>query len=465
MGLFEHALSQQRMHTMPLAARMRPRTFDEFIGQTHLAGKNRALRRVIESDQIPSLLFWGPPGSGKTTLAQLIASITKCHFEALSAVTTGVAELRAIIQAARERLTLYQSQTILFVDEIHRFNKAQQDVLLPHIENGTIRFIGATTENPSFEVIAPLLSRSRVFVLYRLNRTEVGLILTQALGDRERGLGKLNLELETKAATHLANMADGDARIALNALEFAAYATSTAGDETRIISLETVEDVMQQRIPLYDKTGDNHYDTISAFIKSVRGSDPNGAIYWLSRMLEAGENPMFIARRIIILAAEDIGLADPGALSIATSAQQALHVIGMPEGAIPLAEAVLYLATAPKSNAAYLALTAAREDAKQALNEPIPNHLRNPVTRLAQQLEHGKSYRYPHNFPGHFEPAQYLPDLLKDQVYYKPTDQGYERDIAKRIKDWWGSSLRPLDASLEVPEIDSPSEVDDLSAK
>lgn len=443
MELFEYGLSQQSVNNMPLAARMRPRTFDEFIGQTHLIGKDRVLRRVIESDHIPSLLFWGPPGSGKTTLAQLIASVTKCHFEALSAVTTGVAELRTIIQAARERLALYGQQTILFLDEIHRFNKSQQDVLLPYVENGTIRFIGATTENPGFEIVAPLLSRSRVFVLHQLDEKEINLILAQALIDRERGLGKLNLELTMDAAAHLANIADGDARTALNALEIAAYATGLASNKPRVISLETVEDAMQRRMPLYDKKGDRHYDTISAFIKSVRGSDPNAAVYWLSRMLEAGEDPMFIARRIIILAAEDIGLADPGALSIATSAQQALHVIGMPEGAIPLAEATVYLATAPKSNAAYLALRTAQEDVRNTTNEPIPKHLRNPVTRFSRQLGHGKGYRYPHNFPGHFDTAQYLPDLLKDRQYYKPTELGYERKIAERMKKWRGNHSPP----------------------
>ena len=346
--LFAYAMQQRGDADAPLAARMRPRTFDDFVGQGHLTGPNRVLRRAIEADQVPSMLLWGPPGSGKTTLANLIASHTKAHFDTVSAVTAGVADLRRAVEAARERLSLSGQHTILFVDEIHRFNKAQQDVILPHVEAGTVTFIGATTENPSFEVIAPLLSRSMVYTLGQLTDEHVSAILTRALSDVEHGLGKDRYVLEDDARQLLIDAASGDARTALNCLELAALVTQPNEEGVRSITLATVEDALQHRALHYDKAGDQHYDTISAFIKSVRGSDPDAAVYWLVRMLDAGETPMFIARRIIILAAEDIGMADPAALSIAVAAQQAVHFIGLPEGAIPLAEATVYLATAPK---------------------------------------------------------------------------------------------------------------------
>jgi putative ATPase len=436
--LFDHALQQRQGRDAPLAARLRPRNFDEFVGQEHLLGPDRVLRKAIESDQLPSLLLWGPPGSGKTTLAHIIAAFTKCYFESLSAVTAGVADLRRVMEGARERLALSGQHTILFVDEIHRFSKSQQDVILPHVEDGTITFIGATTENPSFEVIAPLLSRSRVYTLQQLTDEQVGTIVERALVDEDRGLGKLNVVLEPEAFDLLVGIANGDARTTLNSLELAAHATTPDSDGTRTVTLGIVEDALQQRALMYDKAGDQHYDTISAFIKSVRGSDPDAAVYWLVRMLEAGEDPMFIARRIIILAAEDIGMAEPGALAVAVAAQQAVHFIGLPEGAIPLAEAVVYLATCPKSNSAYAALNKAREDVRQYGNAPVPMHLRNPVTGLMKKQGYGDGYKYSHDQPDHFAAMENLPERLQGHQYYVPSGQGYEQEVAQRIQHWWG---------------------------
>ncbi|MFQ5861175.1 MAG: replication-associated recombination protein A, partial [Dehalococcoidia bacterium] len=422
----------------PLAARMRPLTFDEFVGQEHLVGPDRVLRRAIEADQVPSMILWGPPGSGKTTLAYLIAGVTQSHFSPISAVTAGVADLRQIVEEARERRGLYQQRTILFVDEIHRFSKAQQDVILPHVENGTVTFIGATTENPSFEVIAPLLSRCRVFTLHALTDEQVQAIVERALRDEERGVGKLQVAVEPEALSFLVTIASGDARVALNAIEMATSVTSPGEDGTRHVDLPTIEDALQRRALLYDKAGDQHYDTISAYIKSVRGSDPDAALYWMGRMLEAGEDPLFIVRRLVILAAEDIGLADPMALPLAVAAQQAVHFIGMPEGAIPLAEATVYLATAPKSNSAYAALNRAREDVHRSRSEPVPLHLRNPVTGMMQRMGYGKGYEYAHKHPGHFVLQEFLPPSLKGHRYYEPSDEGYEKEIAQRVRKWWG---------------------------
>ena len=345
MALFEHGSKARRDREAPLAARVRPRSFEEFVGQEHIIGPERVLRRATEADQVPSAIFWGPPGSGKTTLAHLIAGVTDSHFEPISAVTSGVADLRRTVDQSKERRNLYGQRTILFIDEIHRFNKAQQDVVLPYVENGTFTLIGATTENPSFEVIAPLLSRCRVFTLHQLSGEQVRSIVERAIADTERGLGELNVQLSTDAMDHLVGLSNGDARVALNGLETAFYATPPGNDAGAVrIDLKTIEDALQRRAVLYDKAGDQHYDTISAFIKSVRGSSPDAAIYWLARMIEAGEDPMFIARRLVVLAAEDIGLADPMALPLAIAAQQAVHFIGMPEGRIPLAEATVYLA-------------------------------------------------------------------------------------------------------------------------
>ena len=438
MTLFEHARKEQTARDAPLAARMRPRTLDEFVGQERIVGPGTVLRRAIQGDQLPSMVLWGPPGSGKTTLATLVSTLTRSHFEPVSTVTAGVADLRRIVAEARERRALYGQGTILFVDEIHRFNKAQQDVILPYVEDGTVTFIGATTENPSFEVIAPLLSRSRVFALDPLGHDQVRLILERALADEERGLAPLKVDLEPDALAQLAAMAGGDARVALNVLELAASATQPDANGLRRVSLATVAEALQQPSLLYDKAGDQHYDTISAFIKTVRGSDPDAAIYWLCRMLEAGEDPMFIARRIVILAAEDVGLADPMGLPIAMAAQQAVHFVGLPEGAIPLAEATLYLATAPKSNSANRALGLAREDVHRTRNDPVPKHLRNAVTRLMGDMGYGKGYKYAHDYPQHFAAMENLPQRLQGRRYYEPSQQGYEREVAQRIRGWWG---------------------------
>ncbi len=438
-SLFEHGRKARQEKEAPLAARMRPHIFDEFVGQEHIVGPDKVLRRAIEGDHLPSLILWGPPGSGKTTLTHVVAGVTRSHYEPMSAVTSGVADLRRVVEQARERLGMHGQRTILFIDEIHRFNKAQQDVILPHVEDGTIILIGATTENPSFEVIAPLLSRCRVFTLYQLTGDQMKSIVQRALDDRERGLGELNIRLEPEAMEHLVDMSNGDARVALNGLETAAQVTRPDQDGVRCIGLETLEDALQRRSILYDKGGDQHYDVISAFIKSVRGSSPDGALYWLSRMIEAGEDPMFIARRLVILAAEDVGLAEPMALPIAVAAQQAVHFIGMPEGAIPLAEATVYLATAPKSNSAYAALNRAMEDVRGSRTEPVPLHLRNAVTGLMKQLGYGKSYKYAHDYQDHFVLQDYLPKALKSSRYYEPSQEGREKELAERMARFWGS--------------------------
>jgi putative ATPase len=438
MTLFDHQREETLQRTAPLAAKVRPRSFDELVGQEHIVGPDKVLRRSIESDQVPSIVLWGPPGSGKTTLALIISSVTRSHFEHMSAVTAGVADLRRIAQESRDRLGMNGQRTILFVDEIHRFSKSQQDVILPHVEDGTLTFVGATTENPSFEVISPLLSRCRVFTLNPLTEEQVGEIVDSALRDKDRGIADMRVSLKPDARALVLTIANGDARVALNAIELAASATTPDSQGDRTVTLVIMEDALQRRSLMYDKKGDQHYDTISAFIKSVRASDPDAAIYWMGRMVEAGEDPMFIARRLVILAAEDIGMADPQALPVAVAAQQAVHLIGMPESAIILAEATVYLATAHKSNAAYMALNKAREDIKHTRNDPVPLHLRNPVTGLMKDMAYGKDYKYAHNSPGHFAGQRNLPDNLTDRVYYNPSDQGYEKEVAERIRRWWG---------------------------
>ena len=442
-SLFEHNRQRLAPGDAPLADRMRPRSFEEFVGQEHIVGPDRVLRRALAADRVPSFILWGPPGTGKTTLARLVAGSAQSHFEAVSAVTSGVADLRRIVSEARDRQGMHRQRTILFVDEIHRFNKAQQDVILPHVEDGTVTFIGATTENPSFEVIAPLLSRSQVLALRTLTPQQVDTIVRRAMADDEWGLGKLEVTLEEGALEHLVNIANGDARVALNALETAAFATAPDKAGRRIIDLDTISDALQRRSPLYDKAGEGHYDTISAFIKSVRGSSPDGALYWLARMIEAGEDPLFITRRLVVLAAEDIGLAQPQALSVAMAAQQAVHFLGMPEGRIPLAEATVYLATAPKSNSAYAALELALDDVRKRENEPVPLHLRNAVTGLMRDMGYGKGYQYSHDFPGHFVGQEFLPPSLKDRRYYQPTEEGSEKEIGERLKKWWGEETKP----------------------
>ena len=449
-SLFEHEGRRRAQQQAPLADRIRPRTFDEFVGQEHIVGVDRVLRRSIAAERVPSFILWGPPGSGKTTLARLVAGLTNAHFESVSAVTSGVADLRRTVSEARERQGMYERQTILFVDEIHRFNKAQQDVILPHVEDGTVTFIGATTENPSFEVIGPLLSRSRVFTLEALTPQQVEAIVRDSLTDGERGLGGMKVELEEDALAHLVNIANGDARVALNALETAAYATEADQQGGRVIGLDIIADALQRRSPLYDKAGEGHYDTISAFIKSVRGGSPDGALYWLARMIEAGEDPMFIVRRLVVLAAEDIGLAQPEALAVAVAAQQAVHLLGMPEGRIPMAEATVYLATAPKSNSAYAAIDRALQDARKLANEPVPLHLRNAVTGLMRQSGYAKGYKYAHDYEGHFVEQEFLPPSLKGRRYYRPTQEGTEKEIAERLKQWWGDQAESADKDAEV---------------
>jgi putative ATPase len=437
MPLFDVPEEKDLPHSMPLAARIRPQTFAEFVGQEHLVAEGRVLRKCIEADQLPSMVFWGPPGSGKTTLAHIIANVTRAQFNRLSAVSAGVADLRHVIGQARQRLKLSGKRTILFIDEIHRFNKAQQDVVLPFVENGTVTFIGATTENPSFEVIAPLLSRCRVFRLNLLSDDEVRLVVERAIEDEGRGLGKFQISMSDETLRHLVTMSNGDARVALNALEMAAFATLPDSEGLRSIDLSAIEEALQHRALLYDKSGDQHYDLISALHKSLRGSDPDAALYWLGRMLEAGEDPLYIVRRLVRFASEDVGVADPQALVIAVAAQQAVHFVGLPEGNLALAEAVVYLAVAPKSNSLYKAYSQVQKDIQHGRNEPVPLHLRNPVTDLMRKTGYGRGYKYAHNYPDHFVKQQNLPPSLQGKRYYVPSDQGYEKEIDARLKKWW----------------------------
>ncbi|MCL0077126.1 replication-associated recombination protein A [Dehalococcoidia bacterium] len=430
--LFDLHREQQLEREAPLAARMRPRCFAEFVGQEHIVGEGRVLRKAIEQDLIPSTIFWGPPGSGKTTLAFVIAAVTSSHFSPISAVSAGVADLRRVVEEAKTRRGMHGQRTILFIDEIHRFNKAQQDAVLPHVENGTITVIGATTENPSFEVISALLSRCRVFTLNVLTDEQIGLIIQRALEDMERGLGEMRVEVAEDALRHLIAMSNGDARISLSALEMAALTTAPDSEGMRHIELGAIEDALQHRALLYDKSGEEHYNLISALHKSLRGSDPDAALYWLGRMLEAGEDPLYIARRLVRFASEDVGLADPQALVQANAAQQAVHFIGMPEGNLALAQAVVYLAAAPKSNSLYKAYSRVQADVEKTHTHPVPLHLRNPVTHLMQEIGYGKGYKYAHDFPGHFVKQQNLPDALEGRKYYEPSDQGFEREIEKR---------------------------------
>lgn len=440
--LFDHAMQERMLVEAPLAARMRPKTLDEFVGQEHIVGPGKLLRRAIEVDRLfSSIILWGPPGTGKTTLAQIIANQTQSHFETLSAVLDGKSRLREIIQDARERRRLYQKKTILFVDEVHRWNKAQQDALLPHVENGTFTLIGATTENPFFEVIGALVSRSRIFQLRWLNQDEVGLLLDRALADTERGYGNKRVKLDPNARSHFTEVSGGDARNALNALELAVESTLPGKDGVIHITLDVAQESIQRRAVLYDKDGDSHYDTISAFIKSVRGSDPDAALYWLAKMLYAGEDPRFILRRLIILAGEDIGLADPMGLVVANSAAQAFDFIGLPEGIYPIVESTLYLATAPKSNSAgaYFKAMKKLQDEGQI---SVPRHLQD-ANRDAV-IGHGENYTYPHDHEGHFTPQQYLPKRLLGTYFYQPSEEGYEAQITSRVKMWREAQRKAL---------------------
>ncbi|MGC8832857.1 MAG: replication-associated recombination protein A [Armatimonadota bacterium] len=430
-GLFEEDNGGANRAEVPLAARMRPRTLDELVGQEEIVGPGTPLRRAIEADRISSCIFWGPPGCGKSTLASIIASSTKASFENFSAVTSGLPEMRAVLARAVERRRR-GGRTILFIDEIHRFNKSQQDAFLPYVENGTIILIGATTENPFFEVNAPLLSRCRIYTFRPLSAQHIKEILKRALADKERGLGNFGLEVDNEALEHLSNIANGDARVALNALEAAANDAVRTG--TRRIDLQLAEAAAQQRALRYDKSGDQHYDIISAFIKSMRGSDPDAAVYWLLRMLESGEDPRFIARRMVIHAAEDVGLADPMALVVAVSAAHALEFVGLPEAKIPMVEAAIYIACAPKSNSVVKAIGAVGEDLSKQEAQPVPVHLRGSEYFGAARLGHGLGYLYPHDFPNGYVPQQYLPDNLVGRRYYEPTDRGYEAEIKKRLE-------------------------------
>lgn len=436
MDLFSAARENQRKKEAPLATRMRPERFEDFVGQQEIVGPNRLLRRAIEADRLTSMIFYGPPGTGKTTLAFLIAKYTKAHFETVNAVSTGVAELRKLIKEAEERYTLHGKRTIVFIDEIHRFNKGQQDALLPAVEDGTIILLGATTENPYYEVNTPLLSRSRIFRLRSLTDDELKQVIDRALQDREKGLGDLRVELEPAALEHLVRVAEGDARLALNGLELAALTTEPRADGRRLLTEEIIADSVQQKVIRYDKQGDNHYDTISAFIKSIRGSDPDATLFYLAKMLKAGEDPKFIARRMIVHAAEDIGNADPQGLVVAVAAAQAVEMVGLPEARIPMAQAAVYLATAPKSNACYQGIDRALADVDAVSQGTIPMHLRDASHPGSRQLGHGQGYLYPHDFPGHYVRQEYLPAELKGRRYYEPTTEGYEQEIKTRLEKW-----------------------------
>jgi putative ATPase len=413
----------------PLAERMRPRNITEFKGQTHLLGQGKILRRLIESDQISSLILWGPPGAGKTTLARIIANATQSHFIFFSAILSGVKDLRQIVKDAEEELITSGRRTILFVDEIHRFNKAQQDAFLPYVEKGLLTIIGATTENPSFEVITPLLSRCKVLVLNPLGKEDIEDILRNALTDKDRGLGNTGVSLSEEVLSFIAEQAEGDARIALNTLETAARLTTD-----NIIDLDTVLEAVQKKPLMYDKGGEEHYNVISAFIKSMRGSNPDSALYWLARMLEAGEDPLFILRRMVILASEDIGNADPRALQLAIAALQGFQFVGMPEGRLIIAQAVTYLATAPKSNASYIGIDEALAEVRKSGALPVPLHVRNAPTRLMKDLGYHKGYKYAHNFKEGFVEQEYLPEQISGKKFYRPAGHGYEKYINERME-------------------------------
>ncbi len=430
--LFTHSAAKVAAKKAPLAERMRPRTLDEYVGQTRLLGPGRLLQQISARQTLPSLILWGPPGCGKTTLAHLLAQTVQAPFVAFSAVLSGVKELRQILEEAQEQRRLHGKPTTLLVDEIHRFNKAQQDAFLPHVEKGLIVLLGATTENPSFEVIAPLLSRARVVVLEPLSPDDLLLLLRRALQDEERGLGAQHLIAAEEALLFLAQHAQGDARVALNTLEVAA--TLAAQKETTQIDLPLVEEAAQHKALLYDKGGEEHYNVISAFIKSLRGSDPDAAVYWLMRMLEAGEDALFIVRRMVIFAAEDIGNADPHALPLAVATKEAVHFVGLPEARIPLAQAATYLATAPKSNASYKAMLAALADVKQHGPLPVPLPLRNAPTKLMKGLGYGKGYQYAHDYEGVVINQQHLPDALRERRYYLPSERGEEQTIKERME-------------------------------
>lgn len=427
MDLFSMSMEEKLKKSAPLADRMRPQNLDDFVGQDHVLGDGKFLRRAIKADRINSMIFFGPPGTGKTTLAMIIANQTRMRFEKLSAVTAGVKDIREVVARAEESLKMTGKKTILFVDEIHRFNKSQQDALLPFVERGIIILIGATTENPYFEVNKALLSRAMVIVLNSLEREDLRLLVDKALKDKERGLGDYNVRIEEEALDYLLTIAQGDGRIVLNSLEIGVLSTEPDKNGLRVIDLAGIRDSIQVKSARYDKGGDEHYDTISAFIKSMRGSDPQAVSYYLAKMINAGEDPIFIARRIVIAASEDVGNADPMALQVAVAALQAVHAIGMPEGRIILSQAALYVANAPKSNSAIVAIDKAMDDVRNLEIGRVPGHLRDAHYGGAEKLGHGKGYLYPHDYPGHYVEQTYLPEGFEDKIYYKPSGQGLEK--------------------------------------
>ena len=454
MDLFDHAMEEDLKKKAPLAARLRPLTLDEFVGQEEIVGEGKLLYRTIMADRLfSSLIFWGPPGTGKTTLAMVIANHTESHFTSLSAVMAGKADLRQVIKEANDLRKMYQKRSILFVDEVHRWNKAQQDGLLPYVENGTITLIGATTENPYFEVNSALVSRSRIFQMKSLTDENISTLLHRALEDQELGYGDKEVKLDEDAEAHLIRVAGGDGRNALNALELAVESTLPDKEGVIQVTLDIAQDSIQRRAVLYDKDGDAHYDTISAFIKAIRGSDPDAALYWLAKMLYAGEDPRFILRRLIISAGEDIGLADPMGLVVANAAAQAFDFIGLPEGIYPIVEAVLYLSTAPKSNSAG-AYFKAYDLIEKSGRTGVPNHLKD-ASRDRKALGHGKGYRYPHAHPDHFLPQQYLPDDVLGTYFYHPSTQGYETEVDERLTRWREAQRKALNikSTEEIPDL------------
>jgi len=441
LDLFEYRAQKASDASKPLAERMRPKSLDEFIGQSHIVDKEGLIRKAIEKDRIFSMILWGPPGCGKTTLARIIANETGSYFVHFSAVLSGVKEIRSVIEDAKNQQKLYQKSTILFVDEIHRFNKAQQDAFLHHVESGLITLIGATTENPSFEVIPPLLSRCRLIILNALSSDDIAAIIDRSLKDSEKGLGKMSLVLDRDALSFLIRIAEGDARIALNNLAIAASLlipeTEPAENvATRHITLQVIETALQKKALLYDKSGEEHFNLISAFHKSLRGSDPDAAIYWLERMLMAGENPLYIARRMVRFASEDVGNADPYALGVALNAMEAFKFLGHPEGDLALTQAAVYLATAPKSNSIYISSKMVKKEIESSGSQPVPLHIRNAPTRLMKEIGYGKDYKYAHDYKEGFTPQNYLPEKLQGRFYYSPTDRGYEKIIKQRLEKW-----------------------------